>query len=71
MVMDALERVIYLKSGEVATLTKARKQFDCHRCPLPIVPGEHYYAITIGGGGLQSAKFPERIHVFCLKKEGA
>jgi hypothetical protein len=33
-----------------------------------IVAGEDYYAVVIGGGGLCSIKFPDRVHVYCLKR---
>lgn len=60
-------RVEYF-SGFVATLTRARKQFECCECPGTIARGEEYYAVTIGGGGVQALKFPDRVHVGCLQK---
>ena len=51
----------------IAKLTRARKNHSCQECQGMIAIGEYYYAITIGGGGLDSLKFPTRVHIGCLK----
>lgn len=53
--------------GFIADLTKARKACVCNKCKGVILKGEHYYKIVIGGGGLQSLKFPDRTHVKCIE----
>lgn len=50
----------------VATLRKARKSHLCQQCHGLILAGSNYYALTIGGGGLGSLKFPDRVHECCL-----
>ena len=60
-------RVEYF-SGFIATLAKARRQFECCECPGVIAKGEEYYSVVVGGGGLQALKFPDRVHIFCLDK---
>ena len=55
------------RDGYIADLRKARKNFACKVCQLPIEPGSKYYAIVIGGGGLGSLKFPDRTHKHCLE----
>lgn len=42
---------------------KARKRYRCYLCRQDILPGTFYYAVEIGGGGLSSMKFPDRIHI--------
>ena len=68
--MNDTEHSLWLlrQHGERADLLTARTQKSCKVCPLPIVPGQSYYSITTGGGGLASLKFPDRIHTFCLKE---
>jgi hypothetical protein len=39
---------------KIVTLVKARKEHKCCACGLPIKPGEFYYTIVQGGGGLGS-----------------
>ena len=49
------------QEGRIAVLTKARK---FHRCAISgeiIDTDSFYYAITIGGSGLGSIKFPDRV----------
>lgn len=53
-------------NGKIATLVKARKGYKCDECGLPIEKGEQHYCIYIGGGGLGSLKFPDRIHIDCI-----
>ena len=57
----------YANGWRRAELTIARKVHICLACSRPIVPEECYYAVTIPGAGLQSLKFPERLHVACLE----
>lgn len=45
---------------------RARKPFSCHQCRQQINPGEDYYSITYGGGGLGDQKYPDRIHLKCI-----
>jgi hypothetical protein len=54
-------------NGRIADLRKSRKAHKCAECGLLIEPGEYYYSVVIGGGGLGSLKFPDRYHVECLK----
>lgn len=49
----------------VYTLHKARKQHVCSMGDGLIAAGEHYYTAVIGGGGLQSLKFPDHVHIGC------
>lgn len=49
----------------VYTKRRARKYHRCEVCKGDIDPGMQYYAATIGGGGLGSLKFPDRIHLNC------
>ncbi len=50
------------ESGYIFTKTKARKQFDCAVCPVPIRPGEEYLKVDKGGGGVGWSAHPDRIH---------
>lgn len=53
--------------GRVATLIeKPRLPFICSECSQPLPAGDPHYSVTIGGGGLGSVKFPERVHVDCI-----
>ncbi len=54
------------RKSKIATLTKARKHHQCAVCQGHIIPGNQYYAITTGGAGLGSIKFPERVHPECF-----
>lgn len=56
------------EAGRIATLTKARKPYHCSDCQEYILVGTYYYSVVIGGGGLGSIKFPDRIHIGCLDK---
>ena len=51
-----------------AELTTARKHHRCCVCQEYILPKSRYYAIFVGGGGLGSIKFPERVHTACLEQ---
>ena len=53
-------------SNRIATLTRARKRHRCNHCHLSIMPGEDYYSVVLGGAGLSSLKFPDRVHEVCL-----
>lgn len=55
------------REGRIALLRKARKFHRCGVCQELIDKGNQYYSITIGGGGLCSLKFPERVHCDCLE----
>ena len=55
-------------NGKVAELVTARKTYKCDECGYPIVPHSDYYTVTIGGGGLGSIKFPDRVHVRCIEE---
>ena len=52
--------------GFICDLILAHKACVCNQCKGVIRKGEHYYQIVIGGGGLQSLKFPNRVEVNCL-----
>lgn len=60
---------IFNVNGYVATLTRARKAHRCREYDGMINAGDYYYALTIGGGGLGSTKFPRRVCVDCLGVE--
>lgn len=49
----------------VYTTRRARVKHTCKMGDGLISPGEHYLEATIGGGGLGSLKFPDRIHLNC------
>jgi hypothetical protein len=54
------------KYGFICELRTARKACVCRECKGVIRKGEHYYHIVIGGGGLLSLKFPNRVQINCL-----
>ena len=56
-----------IKEGRTSDLTKSGKYHRCGICQEYILKGSYYYAITINGSGLDSLKFPERVHVECLE----
>ena len=62
-----LKKVIR-RNGRIATLTLARKTFACAECTLPIPRRTRYYSVVLGGSGLGSIKFPDRIHIECVNK---
>ncbi len=53
------------QDGWIFTPRKARKGYLCKACHEDILWQDIYYAVTIGGGGLGSLKFPTRIHLHC------
>jgi len=57
-----------IMNGKIAELITAKKTYKCNECGYPIVPHSDYYKVTIGGGGLGSLKFPDRVHVHCIEK---
>jgi hypothetical protein len=46
---------------------RARKEHPCKMGDGIIAPGEEYWEMTIGGGGLGSIKFPDRVHLTCAQ----
>ena len=52
--------------NRIAILTRSRKYHRCAVCQEYIYKREHYYSITVGGSGLGSIKFPQRVHIHCL-----
>ncbi len=52
-------------AGYVYVTRRARKPHPCEMGDGDIQPGEEYFAVTIGGGGLASLKFPDYIHLRC------
>lgn len=52
-------------SDYVYTQRRARVPHDCKMGDGKIEPGEYCYAVTIGGGGLASLKYPDYIHLTC------
>lgn len=57
------------RGGYVYTPTKARKGFECLRCPLPILPGTIYLIVERSGSGVRGRVYADRIHEHCLKEE--
>lgn len=56
------------RAGLIAEPSRARKGYHtCRHCKERIHRGETYYSVTIGGGGLASIKFPDRLHWDCLE----
>lgn len=53
-------------NGYIATRRHARKGHKCSGCGLPIEPGNIYYEVVRGGGGL-GWQFPDRCHPQCLE----
>ncbi len=53
-------------NGQIADLGRARKCYKCDECGQEIPATTQYYSITLGGAGLASIKFPDRVHVGCL-----
>jgi len=56
------------RNGYIATGRKATKGFKCITCGFPIEPGQQYYEVIAGGGGLGWLKFPDRCHPGCLEE---
>jgi len=54
------------RNGYIATLRKARTGKKCSSCGFPIEPGQEYYEVVAGGGGLGWLKFPDYLHIDCL-----
>ncbi len=55
------------KKGKVCTLrTKRYKSCECSYCAKLIAIGTQFYECIIGGGGLGSKKFPDRVHTVCI-----
>lgn len=52
-------------AGYVYVQRRARKTNPCKMGDGDIQTGEQYFAVTIGGGGLGSLKFPAYIHLRC------
>ena len=50
-----------LAKGYICDLRHARKEHTCSVSGLTILPGEYYFECTVGGGGLGSIKFPDRV----------
>lgn len=61
-------KVVTDGSGTIAELVTAGKAHKSDCCGLPIEPGKRYYRVTIGGGGLGSLKFPDRVHERCIRE---
>lgn len=57
-----------IRNGYIAELRKARKSFTCSQGHKEIEKGTLYYSVTIGGGGLGSLKYPDRVHLDCLEE---
>jgi len=56
------------RNGYIATLRRVRKEHRCSICGFLIEPGQEYYEVVAGGGGLGWLKFPDRCHVGCLNQ---
>jgi len=56
------------REGRIAILRHSRKYHRCAVSQEYINRGSLYYAVTIGGGGLGSIKFPERVKPEYLEK---
>lgn len=61
------ESRVVIGKGYICEMHRARKDYKCAECGLLIEAGTEYYQVVIGGGGLQSIKFPERVHDHCLQ----
>jgi len=57
-----------VENGYIAQLRLERKGFKCHVCGYPIQPGNSYYTVVKGGGGLGWLKHPDRVHLECLER---
>ena len=55
------------RNGLIATPRTAKKEHRCRQCPRPIEVGTMYYEVVVGGGGLGSLKFPDRVHAECVE----
>ncbi|KKN50502.1 hypothetical protein LCGC14_0632270 [marine sediment metagenome] len=51
------------RGGLIALLTKARREFDCDAGHDIIGAGDHYWRVTIGGGGIRSESHPWHVCV--------
>lgn len=64
-------RIVSLKEirlqGKILTPRRARKAHKCDECGLPIDPGTLYYEGVYGGSGLGGLKFPDHLHIECVK----
>jgi len=56
------------RNGRIAQLIRARVNHRCCVCQEYIEERDYYYSVVVGGGGLGSIKFPERVHTYCLEK---
>lgn len=56
------------REGRIAILRRSRKYHRCSVSQEYINKGSHYYEITIGGGGLGTMLFPERVKPECLEE---
>ena len=55
-------------NGKIATLRRARTSKKCVECVLPIPVQTRYYSVVNGGGGLGSLKYPDAVHIECIRK---
>jgi hypothetical protein len=64
--------IVITRNGYRAEVVKARNEhlcsLDCPGCTRILPKRQHYWSITVGGGGLNSIKMPDRVHIKCLKR---
>ena len=66
---EVLEKNVYaLDIARIATLRRARKRHWCYVSEKEIKIGQYYYEVVIGGAGLGSIKFPDRVLPEYLEK---
>lgn len=56
------------RNSYIATLVRARKEYECNACGYHIEPHEEYYEVVKGGGGLGWLKHPYRVHTCCINE---
>jgi len=66
--MSMVNKMRIRKNGYIVTVRKARKPHSCKECHQPIERGDEYCAVTLGGAGLGSLKFPDRVCRSCIEQ---
>jgi len=56
------------KNGYIITIRRAQKPHTCQQCREAIEQGDEYCAVTLGGAGLGSLKFPDRVCRGCIEQ---
>lgn len=50
----------------IATPRRARVAHKCVECGWPVVPGETYYSVSVGGAGVAGFLEADAVHPGCL-----